>query len=150
MPVCAGWLSSGDISWTRLRVCWGLQRATTPTRRNSFRFASLNCGFQISHFLLTPTFLSNPCTLCGSNLCVFQCISVFHVILIPEFIWMKRLVVLVVSHFKVGFDPIIEHRMMAGCDVLLMPSQCQHHCTPNLRKSIKKAFKKLKNTFPEA
>lgn len=23
----------------------------------------------------------------------------------------------------VGFDPIIEHRMMAGCDVLLMPSQ---------------------------
>eukprot|EP00435_Cladocopium_sp_Y103_P011193 s273_g2.t3 len=23
----------------------------------------------------------------------------------------------------VGFDPIIEHRMMAGCDILLMPSQ---------------------------
>ncbi|CAL1152147.1 unnamed protein product [Cladocopium goreaui] len=28
----------------------------------------------------------------------------------------------------VGFDPIIEHRMMAGCDILLMPSQCSMIC----------------------
>ena len=32
------------------------------------------------------------------------------------------------STSQVGFDPIIEHRMMAGCDILLMPSQCSMIC----------------------